>query len=80
MHIQSVLIHKKLFHTRDEAKKKVIDMGYKGSIHPDPNPESKSFYRFRQRQPSQFVHGSFRTIELPNDKDIHFIIGKLKSK
>ena len=77
MIVQSVLLDKSVFKTREDAKKWVGDHGFKTSISPDPNPESKNLWRFRQRQPSEFTHGSFRTV-MYKEKGVAFVAGKLK--
>lgn len=76
MKIQSILLNKKYFKTRQDAKKYVERLGYKTSIKPDPNPVSLSFYRFRQIQPNRFEGGSLRTKYI--NAKMRLIVGKLK--
>jgi hypothetical protein len=76
MNIQSVLLNKKYFKNRTEAKRYITKLGYKSTINPDPNPQSKNYYRFRQVQPHKFIKSSMRT-KIINQK-IRLIIGRLK--
>ena len=74
--VQSVLCKKTHFRTRADAKRWVGKNGFKTSFNPDPNPESASFWRFRQRKPTAYVKGSMRTRVL-NDA-VHLVVGKTK--
>lgn len=74
--IQSVLLPKRKYNMRDDAKKEIGNMGFKKSIKPDPNPESKSYWRFRQRQPDTFDKTTFKTIA--RGDGVVYIVGKLK--
>lgn len=76
MNIQSVLLSKQLFRTRVIAKKWIGEHGFKTSINPDPNPESKNWWRFRQIQPEQFKVGSFRLVDTKDD-GVRFVMGRL---
>ena len=77
--VQSVLFDKSVFKTRALASRWVALHKYKTSIRPDPNPESKNLWRFRQRQPSQFVGGTFRIVK-PKDAGVSFVVGRLKQR
>ena len=77
--VQSVLLDKSVYRTRADASRWVSLHSYKKNIHPDPNPESLNLWRFRQRQPSQFIQGTFRYIE-HKDKGVAFVVGKLKQR
>lgn len=77
MIIQSVLLSKQHFHTREDAKKWIEKHGFKSSISPDPNPESKNLWRFRQRQPSEFMYGTFKTL-IHDEKGVGIVVGRLK--
>lgn len=76
MKIQSILFKKSIYHTRDTAIRWLRHHKYRTSISPDPNPESKNWFRFRQVQPNEFKPDSFRIYKY-NDS-IHFVIGVLK--
>ena len=78
MEIQSVLLNKKYFKNRKEAQRFIRKIKFRPTINPDPNPESKNLYRFRQIQPEKFVKNSFRTKKI-NDV-ISLVVGKLKKR
>ena len=69
-----------MYKKRDDAKAYVIAQNFRGSITPDPNPESANLWRFRQIQPHEFVGGTFRTIPYKKDKRVHLVVGHIKSQ
>ena len=79
MIIQSVLLAKQMYRTRTEAKKWIGEHGFKTSITPDPNPESKNWWRFRQIQPEKFKSGSFRLVDTKND-GVRLVMGLLSNR
>ncbi len=79
MIIQSVLLAKQMYRTRTEAKKWIGEHGFKTSITPDPNPESKNWWRFRQIQPDKFVVDSFRLVDTKDD-GVKMIMGLLSNR
>ena len=74
--IQSVLLPKRKYPTREDAKKEIDRMGFKKSIKPDPNPESLNLWRFRQRQPDKFDKSTFKSV-VRSDGAI-YVVGVLK--
>ena len=75
MNIQSILFRKETYHTRATAERWLRKHKYRAFFNPDPNPESKNWYRFRQKEPTAFKKDSFRIFKY-NDS-IHFVIGVL---
>ena len=65
---------KKVFKTKEEAIKWVKDHNFKFSS----VDETGTSFRFRQQEPSLFVEGSFRTIELRNG--VKAVIGTPKKQ
>ena len=76
MQIQSILMNKTAYKTRADCKAWLREHKFKDTFNPDPNPESKNLWRFRQRRPTEFKVGSFRTYHY--NKNIYFVIGELK--
>lgn len=70
MTLQTIIISKDEF-TLKQAKSWLTDHEYKTDV-----DETDSSYRFRQRDPGDFVDKSFRTIDV--ETGIKFILGKLK--
>jgi ClpP class serine protease len=70
--VQTLIFSKEKF-TKAEAKKWAKDHDYKSS----GVDETEDSYRIRQRDPGDFVEGSFRTIEL--DDGVSAVVGHLKS-
>jgi len=71
MVIQSILFDKEKW-TLEKAKKWLKEHNYRN----DKTDETDEYYRFRQRDPNDFVEDSFRTIDW--GKGIKAIMGKLK--
>lgn len=72
--VQTVILSKERFKTLEAAKKWVSDH----DLHAAKVDETGTSYRFRQREPSEFVDGSFRTIELTTG--VKAVIGVLKAQ
>ena len=77
MHIQSVILPKTKYKTRSAARKWVTAHGFRGSIPNDVNPESLHWWRFRQRVPTDYKKGSFRTLPLKGSNGGYLIVGAL---
>lgn len=69
--IQSILFDKEKF-TLEEAKKWLEKHNFKN----EKVDETDKYYRFRQREPDEFIPDSFRTIEITDG--IKAIVGRLK--
>lgn len=72
--LQSIVISKKIAKSVEQAKKLAKDFG---AQHLDVE-ETDSSYRFRQRNPSDFVDGSFKTFQPEGKEGISLIYGRLK--
>jgi hypothetical protein len=80
--IQTLILSKERFKTLTDAKKWVKDHhfkvpGQKLNVLKPEIDETNTSYRFRQRPPSDFVQGSFRTISVTNG--VKAVIGQLKT-
>ncbi len=71
MVVQSILFDKEKF-TIEEAREWLKKHKYKDNGY----DETDKYYRFRQRDPEDFIKDSFRTIQISDG--IKFVIGKLK--
>jgi HK97 family phage portal protein len=73
--VQSVIFSKSEGWTKVSAKKWAKDHGFKTGV-----DETGTSYRMRQREPSEFIEGSMRTIILQDKpkKIVKAVIGKLK--
>ena len=74
MVLQTVILDKKHF-TQDEARKWCDKHGFKTDV-----DETEDSYRFRQREPGDFIDGSFRTVPFGDDTGIVSVQGHLKEK
>ena len=74
--VQSVILSKRHYPSREEAAAWVREHGLKDHIHPDPNPDSLNYHRFRQVQPSKFVPDTFRTRQI--GAGVSLVLGRLK--
>ncbi len=72
--VQTLILSKEKFKTRADAKKWVDDHDFRS----DKIDETENSYRFRQKEPSDFIEGSFRTIEITDG--VKAVIGKPKTK
>ena len=70
--VQTLILSKDRFGTAGEAKRWVRTHKFKAK----KIDETESSYRFRQRDPSEFRRGSFRTIEIA--EGVKAVIGRLK--
>ena len=70
--VQTLIFNKEVYKTTEAAKKWAKDHDFKS----DKVDETEDSFRLRQRNPSDFVPNSFRTITL--DKGIKAVIGRLK--
>lgn len=71
--VQTLIFDKELF-TEEQAIQWAKDHGYRA----DKVDDTEGSYRLRQRDPSEFVDGSFRTIELTDG--VQAVIGQLESE
>jgi len=71
--LQTVIVSKDKAKSLDQAKKIAKDVGAKTLENVD---ETDSSYRFRQRDPNDFVVSSFRTKAIANGASL--VYGKLK--
>lgn len=72
MVVQSVILERRVFKTKKSAREWVRKRKFKsGKI-----DTTENHYRFRQKEPSLFIKGSFRTTAIHNG--VKIIIGKLK--
>lgn len=72
--LQSVVVSKEVAKSKDEAVKIAKDFGAKHTR----VDENDTQYRFRQRNPGDFIEGSFRTFKAPAKAGVTLIYGKLK--
>lgn len=70
--VQSIIFSKEVFSSADACREWLRSHDFKVPA----VDETETSYRFRQREPSEFVDGSFRTIELRNG--VSAVIGTLK--
>lgn len=78
--IQTLILSKEVFKSLDAAKKWIKDHDFK-TTHQGKGPdETETSYRFRQRDPGDFITGSFRTIQFQGTKGVQAVIGRLKEK
>jgi hypothetical protein len=74
---QSVVLSKERFESLEEATSWIEEHDYKTSHGGKGADETATAWRFRQRDPGDFVDGSFRTLEV--DDGVLLIRGRLKS-
>jgi len=72
--IQTLILSKEKFKTKQAAIKWIEEHDF----HSTKVDETNSSYRFRQKDPSDFIEGSFRTIELT--EGVKAVIGRPKKK
>ncbi len=72
--IQTLILSKSRFKTKGQASKWVRSHGFKTS----KVDEKKNTFRYRQKEPSAFIEGSFRTITLTDG--VKAVIGRPKKK
>ena len=72
--LQTIIVSKDLAKTRKKAKK--VAEPYARRIY--TSRETGTSWRFRQRPPSDFVKGSFKSFPLPQEPGIVLVYGKLK--
>lgn len=72
--IQTLILSKEKFKTRADAKKWVVDHDFKST----KIDETSTSFRFRQKEPSDFIEGSFRTITITDG--VSAVIGRPKKK
>lgn len=70
--IQSLILSKEEYESREEARSWIVENGYRA----DKIDETEVSYRFRQREPSEFIEGSFRTIDITDG--VKAVIGRIK--
>jgi hypothetical protein len=75
--IQSIVVEKKEGLTIDKAKKKAVESGARPPIPKNLIDETATSFRFRQRNPSDFIKGSFRSFKIKG-QGVTIIYGKLK--
>ena len=73
--IQSVLLNKNHFKSRTKASAHIRKHKWLVNV-PSDNKEDKTYYRYRQRQPTRFAKGSFKTKKI--NAYTSFIVGILK--
>ena len=74
MTVQTVICSKERFETKEEANAWIREHDFKiGAGAPD---ETSTSWRYRQREPSEFQDGTFRTIELTDG--VSAVVGRLK--
>ena len=77
--IQTIVVSKKPGIDLKKAKEKAIGAGARSPISNDLVDETKGTYRFRQRNPTDFVEGSFKSFKVPG-QGVIIVYGKLKDK
>ena len=75
--IQSIVVEKISGLTIDKAKKKAIENGARPPIPNNLIDETPTSFRFRQRNPSDFIKDSFRSFKVKK-QGVTIIYGKLK--
>jgi len=75
--IQSIVVDKAPGLTIEKAKKKAIEHGAQAPIPNNLVDETDTSFRFRQRNPGDFIKGSFRSFKI-NMQGVTIIYGKLK--
>ncbi len=73
---QSVVLSKERFETLEEARDWIVEHDYKTSHGGKGPDETANTWRFRQRDPGDFIEGSFRTLEV--DDGVQLIRGRLR--
>lgn len=74
--VQTLILSKERFETKEEANAWVSEHDFK--IKEGAPDETEESWRYRQREPSEFVEGSFRTIELTDG--VKAVIGTPKEE
>lgn len=72
--LQTIIVSKSLAGTRSKAER--LAKPHARRIY--TSRETNTSWRFRQRPPSDFVKGSFKSFPLPNEPGIVLVYGKLK--
>lgn len=72
--LQSVIVSKDVAKTRARATK--VAREYANRIY--TSRETSTSWRFRQRPPTDFVKGSFRTFSIPEEDGVSLVYGELK--
>jgi len=75
--IQSIVVKKTPGLKIEEAKKKAIKTGAKSPIKNNLVDETETSFRFRQRNPEDFIDGSLKSFKVPG-QGVTIIYGKLK--
>ena len=75
--IQTIVVDKGSGIDLNKAKAKAIDAGANKPIDNDLIDETETSFRFRQRNPEDFIKGSFRSFKLPG-QGVIIVYGKLK--
>jgi hypothetical protein len=73
---QSVVLSKERFETLDEARAWIVEHDYKTSHGGKGADETATAWRFRQRDPGDFVDDSFRMLTI--DDGVQLVRGRLK--
>jgi hypothetical protein len=76
MVMQTLILSKEVFETKEEANDWVRDHDFK--IKEGAPDETEESWRYRQREPSEFKDDSFRTIEITDG--VKAVVGKLKDE
>lgn len=76
--LQSLILSKDKFKTLAAAKKWIKDHEFKVRHKGKEPDETSTSFRFRQRDPGEFIEGSFRTIAFEGADGVKAVIGKLK--
>jgi len=72
--LQTVIVSKQL----TKSRRKATDIARPLANRIYTSRETKTSFRFRQRPPSDFVKGSFRTFQVPDHPGVAYVYGKLK--
>lgn len=72
--LQTVIVSKSRTKSRSKAEK----IARKHASRMYTSRETKSSFRFRQRPPKDFVEGSFRTFQVPDEEGVSLVYGDLK--
>jgi len=76
MIMQTLILSKETFPTKAEATKWVRDHDF--VVKPDAPDETEDSWRFRQREPGDFIDSSFRTIDITDG--VKGVVGRLKEE
>jgi len=77
--IQTIIVEKTKGMTLEQAKDKAVKVGAKKPIPNNLVDESDSSFRFRQRNPWDFIEGSFKSFKIP-EQGVTIVHGKLKEE